>query len=359
MPGFLIRDIAPEDLDDLQRAAVHLDSVNLPDDRDALARIIERSRRSFAAVASRAQRAARQDRCFVFVAAERDSGAVVGTSMIFAQHGSRRAPHVYFDVIEEERYSETLDRHFVPPRAAHRLQLQGAHGDRRPGRAARVPAPPGAARAAADVGALPLHRAAPGGLSRRGAVRADAAARARRHQPAVGVAGAAVHGPHLPGGGPAVAGEQGVHPRAVSAGSALRDAAAGARAGADRPGRARDQGRREDAARDRVQLRAPHRSVRRRAALPRAHRRHHAGARDARRAWPPPRRARRAGAFRPIVARERAEAPYFVAARTAVPVAEPPAAVGTRAAVTLALAADVRDACRSRPATRSRTFVSP
>jgi arginine N-succinyltransferase len=36
----------------------------------------------------------------------------VGSSMIFAQHGSRRAPHIYFDVIDEERYSETLDRHF-------------------------------------------------------------------------------------------------------------------------------------------------------------------------------------------------------------------------------------------------------
>jgi arginine N-succinyltransferase len=36
--------------------------------------------------------------------------------MIYAQHGSRRAPHVYLDVIDEERYSETLDRHF-----AHRL----------------------------------------------------------------------------------------------------------------------------------------------------------------------------------------------------------------------------------------------
>ena len=33
--------------------------------------------------------------------------------MIFPQHGSRKAPHVYFDVLEEERYSETLDRHFV------------------------------------------------------------------------------------------------------------------------------------------------------------------------------------------------------------------------------------------------------
>jgi arginine N-succinyltransferase len=111
--GFVIRDIAPEDLDDFQRAAAHLDSVNLPDDREALARIIERSRRSFAAVAAGASEPAAKDRCLVFVAADRDSGQVVGTSMIFPQHGSRRAPHVYFDVLEEERYSETLDRHFV------------------------------------------------------------------------------------------------------------------------------------------------------------------------------------------------------------------------------------------------------
>ena len=113
MAGFLIRDIAPADLDDFQKAAVHLDSVNLPDDRGALAQIIERSQRSFAAAAAGASEPAAKDRCFVFVAAERDSGQVVGTSMIFPQHGSRKAPHVYFDVLEEERYSETLDRHFV------------------------------------------------------------------------------------------------------------------------------------------------------------------------------------------------------------------------------------------------------
>jgi arginine N-succinyltransferase len=111
--GFIIRDIAPEDLGDFQKAAVHLDSVNLPDDREALAAIIERSRRSFAAVAAGASEPAAKDRCFVFVAADRDSGEVVGTSMIFPQHGSRKAPHVYFDVLEEERYSDTLDRHFV------------------------------------------------------------------------------------------------------------------------------------------------------------------------------------------------------------------------------------------------------
>ncbi|MDB4983330.1 MAG: Arginine N-succinyltransferase [Myxococcales bacterium] len=108
--AFLLRDVAATDLDDLQAAAIHLDSVNLPDDREALARIIDISTRSFAGQVPLAER------CFVFVARDEATGHVVGTSMIFAQHGSRRAPHVFFDVIEEERYSETLDRHF-----AHRL----------------------------------------------------------------------------------------------------------------------------------------------------------------------------------------------------------------------------------------------
>ncbi len=108
--GFILRDVAPDDLADLQETAVHLDTVNLPNDRQALERIIDVSVKSFSGQLPKA------DRCFVFVVRDEARGAIVGTSMIFAQHGSRRAPHVYFDVIEEERYSETLDRHF-----SHRL----------------------------------------------------------------------------------------------------------------------------------------------------------------------------------------------------------------------------------------------
>jgi arginine N-succinyltransferase len=32
--------------------------------------------------------------------------------MIMAQHGTREAPHLYFEVIEDQRYSSTLDKHF-------------------------------------------------------------------------------------------------------------------------------------------------------------------------------------------------------------------------------------------------------
>jgi arginine N-succinyltransferase len=115
---FVIRDARAADLDGLQAVARHLDSVNLPDDRERLRALIAASEESFAGRADLA------DRRFLFVlidanpatpsaTSDASTERLLGTSMIFAQHGSRRAPHVYFDVIEEERYSATLDRHFV------------------------------------------------------------------------------------------------------------------------------------------------------------------------------------------------------------------------------------------------------
>jgi len=106
---FVIRDVDATDLDDLAAVARHLDSVNLPDDRAALAEIVEVSQASF----SRSLPVA--DRRFVFVLVDESAARprVVGVSMIFAQHGTRRSPHVYFDVLEDERYSDTLDRHFT------------------------------------------------------------------------------------------------------------------------------------------------------------------------------------------------------------------------------------------------------
>jgi len=102
---FLIREVAADDLDGLFDVAAYLDSVNLPHDRDRLREIIAASEASFAGQRDVA------DRRFVFVLTELGQGRVLGTSMIFAQHGSRRAPHVFFDVLDEERYSQTLDRH--------------------------------------------------------------------------------------------------------------------------------------------------------------------------------------------------------------------------------------------------------
>lgn len=107
---FVLRDVTAGDLDALLAVAAHLDTVNLPEDRAYLSALIATSQRSFAAEIDVA------DRKFVFVLVEtneHDGERVVGVSMVFAQHGNRRAPHIFFDVIHEERYSETLDRHFA------------------------------------------------------------------------------------------------------------------------------------------------------------------------------------------------------------------------------------------------------
>lgn len=106
---FFIRPAEEADLPAVTAAARHLDSVNLPNEPVRLAEMIERSMKSFAGQVPPAQRE------LLFVLVERGDGGhdqVIGSSMIFAQHGSRQAPHTFFDVLEEERYSETLDRHF-------------------------------------------------------------------------------------------------------------------------------------------------------------------------------------------------------------------------------------------------------
>jgi arginine N-succinyltransferase len=49
---------------------------------------------------------------YLFVLEGAESGRIAGTSMLIAQHGHHDAPHIYFDVLRDERYSGTLDRHF-------------------------------------------------------------------------------------------------------------------------------------------------------------------------------------------------------------------------------------------------------
>lgn len=104
---FVIRDAQPDDLPGLLRLAAVLNTVNLPNDKSALEDLLDLSVRSFAGrVRSPLQRE------YLFVMQDTDTGALVGTSQVIAQHGTREEPHIYFDVLHEERYSATIDRHF-------------------------------------------------------------------------------------------------------------------------------------------------------------------------------------------------------------------------------------------------------
>jgi arginine N-succinyltransferase len=104
---FILREVFPDDLEGLSAVASHLDSVNLPDDRAVLEKLIDHSRRSFSGQLDVFKRE------YMFVLIDTETQKLIGTSMIHAQHGTRRAPHIFFDVMQDERYSETLDKHFV------------------------------------------------------------------------------------------------------------------------------------------------------------------------------------------------------------------------------------------------------
>jgi arginine N-succinyltransferase len=104
---FLLRDAAPSDLEGLYQLATHLDSVNLPANHDVLKEILALSDRSFG------QEIPAMRREYLFVMEDTEQKKLVGTSMIIAQHGTPEAPHIFFEVMRDEKYSSSLQRHFV------------------------------------------------------------------------------------------------------------------------------------------------------------------------------------------------------------------------------------------------------
>jgi arginine N-succinyltransferase len=106
-PAYEIRGAVPADEDQLFDVARHLNTVNLPADREEIRAILDHAQKSFTGAIKDPRR-----REYVFVVVDRAGGRIVGTSMIIGQLGRRDAPYIYVDVSEEERYSATLDRHF-------------------------------------------------------------------------------------------------------------------------------------------------------------------------------------------------------------------------------------------------------
>src|SRR5262245_15443544 len=104
---FRIRQSYREDVDQVLAVAEHLDTVNLPADRPHIEGILDRSEKSFS------EAVPVFDREYLFVLEDIKTGRIIGTSMIYAQHGTKRAPHIYFRVERDERYSYTLDKYFV------------------------------------------------------------------------------------------------------------------------------------------------------------------------------------------------------------------------------------------------------
>lgn len=108
MGRYVLRGATPDDQRDVLALAHHLNTVNLPDDAAQVREILELSRASFAREIEDPKR-----REYVFVLEDRDQGRVVGTSKVLAQLGRRDAPYIYLDVFTDEKYSSSIDEHFV------------------------------------------------------------------------------------------------------------------------------------------------------------------------------------------------------------------------------------------------------
>ena len=105
-PRYEIRGATTADEEALLALAVHLNTVNLPNDRQSVRELLQHAEQSFAGGITPAKRK------YVFLLWDLESGAAIGSSSIIAQLGRRDAPYIYFDVLDEERYSKSLDKHF-------------------------------------------------------------------------------------------------------------------------------------------------------------------------------------------------------------------------------------------------------
>lgn len=108
MIRYVIRGATLEDEQDMLALAHHLNTVNLPDDPAQVREILDLSVKSFSGALKDPRR-----REYTFVLEDVVEKRVLGSSKIIAQLGRRDAPYIFLDVITEEKYSATVDRHFV------------------------------------------------------------------------------------------------------------------------------------------------------------------------------------------------------------------------------------------------------
>ena len=107
-PRFLIRSVREEDLEELFRLSEMVYFINLPSDREILKEKIRLSVDSFSG--NVADKFARE---YILVMEDLEDQSLVGTSMVIARHGSPASPHMYLELREIQKYSETIHSGFI------------------------------------------------------------------------------------------------------------------------------------------------------------------------------------------------------------------------------------------------------
>jgi len=110
---WVIREAKPADLDPLFELATSLNTVNLPANRAVIQELVKTSQGSFQLEALvRRQLLFVLERWSYEEATQRWGSEVLGSCMIIPQHGTHDRPASYFRIMERQKYSSILKRHF-------------------------------------------------------------------------------------------------------------------------------------------------------------------------------------------------------------------------------------------------------
>jgi arginine N-succinyltransferase len=105
--NFLVRGVAPDDVDDLLLLARQFSLLNLPADKKVIVEKIERSIASFSGELSR------EEAAYIFVIEDLEQKSIAGSSQIVAKHGVPGEPSYSFEVLKKERFSRDLGVGFI------------------------------------------------------------------------------------------------------------------------------------------------------------------------------------------------------------------------------------------------------
>ncbi|MBI3295106.1 MAG: arginine N-succinyltransferase [Deltaproteobacteria bacterium] len=105
---FFIRSAREDDLEALLRLSELVYFINLPSDREILKEKILKSVASFNGMLED-----KFEREYILVLENAEDHSLVGTSMIIARHGSPTVPHMFFELKEIHKYSETIHTGFI------------------------------------------------------------------------------------------------------------------------------------------------------------------------------------------------------------------------------------------------------
>lgn len=105
---FILRSVTLDDLEDLYELSGKVLFINLPHDRDLIKNKIKLSVKAFKNPDKEFAK-----NYYIFALEDTKKNKVIGVSMIHAQHGTKKEPHFYLKVGQEQHFSKTINTGFT------------------------------------------------------------------------------------------------------------------------------------------------------------------------------------------------------------------------------------------------------